>query len=150
MKVKSVFPDGGRIPERYTCDGDDVNPPIEISEVPKDTKSIALIVNDLDSPSKTWAHWILWNLNPEAKKIPEGCDSSICTQGINDFGKIGYGGPCPRSGTHRYQFKVYALKTELNLPEGSGIRDVENAIDGNIIDSAMLTGTYSLNGNGSG
>jgi len=148
MKIKSVFPDGGHIPERYTCDGDDVNPPIEFSEVPKEAKSLALVAVDVDSPQKTWVHWILWNIPPQTKKIPENCDASSCTQGINDFGNMGYGGPCPRSGTHRYQFMAYALKAELNIPEGSTMRDVENAIDGNVIDSATLTGTYSLNSAG--
>jgi len=148
MKIKSVFKDGERIPERYTCDGDDVNPPIEFSEVPSGAKSIVLIAEDPDSSSKRWIHWILWDISPETKRILEECDASSCTQGINDFGNIGYGGPCPRSGTHRYQFKAYALNAELNVPEGSTIHDVENAIDGHVIDSAVLTGTYSLNSNG--
>ncbi len=144
MKIKSVFPDGGKIPERYTCDGDDVSPEIEFSEVPKEAKSLVLMVIDLDSPQKTWVHWILWNIPPQTKKLSEDCDTSNCTQGINDFGSMGYGGPCPRSGTHRYEFRVYALNAELNIPDGSTMRDVEAAIDGHAIDSATLTGVYSL------
>jgi len=147
MQIKSVFHDGGRIPERYTCDGEDTNPPLEFSDVPAEAKSLMLVAVDLDSPQKEWVHWVLWNINPKEKKIPEACDASNCVQGINDFGNIGYGGPCPRSGTHRYQFKLYALDSELNIPEGSTLRDVENAVDSHVIASAMLTGTYSLNGN---
>lgn len=143
MRIKSVFGEGEKIPERYTCDGDEVNPPLEFSGIPENCKSLVLILDDPDSPSKTWVHWILWNLDPKTAKIPENCVPNECIQGINDFGKVGYGGPCPREGTHNYRFRVYALDSELNLREGSTVRELENALDDHIIDSAVLTGVYS-------
>jgi hypothetical protein len=143
MKIKSIFSDGERIPLKYTCDGEDVNPPLEFTDIPKDTKSLLLIVDDPDSPSKVWSHWVLWNIPSNTNRIKENSIPSGTNEGINDFGKRGYGGPCPHSGTHRYQFKLYALDIKLDLSKESTKTNVENAIRGHIIDKTILTGLYS-------
>ncbi len=142
MKLKSIFSDGGKIPSKYTCEGADVNPPLEFIEIPENAKSLVLIIDDPDSPLKTWGHWILWNISPGVKSIRENSIPSGAIEGDNDFGNIGYGGPCPNSGEHRYQFKLYALDTKLNLPRGSAKNEVEKSIKGHIIDKTVLTGLY--------
>ena len=140
MKVKSVFNNNERIPEKYTCDSDNVNPPLEIISS-NNAKSFVLIVDDPDAPSGTWVHWVVFNI--KTKNIYENSVPGI--QGKNDFGKSDYGGPCPPSVTHRYFFKVYALDNELNLKEGSNKSDVEKAMKGHIIDKTELIGKYSKN-----
>ena len=142
MRIKSVFGNKERIPEKYTCDGKNVNPPLEFVDVPKNAKSLALIVDDPDSPSGIFSHWVLFNIPSNAKGIREDF-SAGGTEGINDFSKIGYGGMCPHKGVHRYQFKIYALDIKLNLSRGSTKEEVENAMEGHIIDMVMLIGTYS-------
>jgi len=143
MKIKSVFDEGGRIPIKYTCDGMNINPPLEFLEVPKEAKSLALIVDDPDSPSGIFTHWIIWNLPPATRAIKESSVPSSSVEGTNDFVRAGYGGPCPRSGTHRYMFRLFALDRLLNLPPGSEKDDFEKAMKGHVIQRAVLTGVYS-------
>lgn len=143
MKIKSVFNDGERIPFKYTCNGKNINPPLEFIDVPKNTKSLVLIVDDPDSPSKVWAHWLLWSIPADTKKILEDSVPYNAIEGVNDFGKVGYGGPCPHSGIHRYQFKLYALDVGFNSTKELTKSNLENAIKVHIIDKAVLTGLYS-------
>jgi len=135
-----VFVDGGRIPLKYTCDGDNVNPPLNIKGIPEGTKSLVLIVDDPDAPMGTWVHWVVWNIPPK-EEIRE--NSVPGTEGMNDFRKRSYGGPCPPSGTHRYFFRVYALDTKLDLAPSSRKKDVEGAMKGHIIAEGQLVGLYS-------
>jgi len=136
------FQNNGLIPLKYTCDGEDINPPLEIGGVPESAKSLALIVDDPDAPMGTWVHWVVWNISPETKQIEEGMVPEGVMEGMTDFGRAGYGGPCPPSGTHRYFFKLYALDTELNLDNSATKEDVEEAMKGHILDSAVLIGLY--------
>ena len=134
-----VFKNNGFIPQKYTCDGNDVNPPLNIEGVPKETQSLALIVDDPDAPMGTWDHWVVWNI-PPAEKIME--NSVPGTEGLNDFRRRSYGGPCPPSGTHGYFFKVYALDTRLDLSPSSRKKDVERAMKGHVIAEGELVGLY--------
>jgi len=143
MKIKSVFENGQRIPQKYTCDGKNINPPLEFIDVPNNAKSLALIVDDPDSPSKVWSHWVMWGIPAGIRKISENSVPANAVEGVNDFGNVGYGGPCPHSGTHRYQFKLYALNVELNSSKEMTKDNLENAIKVHIIDKAILTGFYS-------
>lgn len=120
MKITSPsFQENAFIPSKYTCDGENINPPLVISDVSADAKSLALIVDDPDAPVGTFVHWLVWNIPPRVGEIKEGSLPEGSIQGTNDFGKKEYGGPCPPSGTHRYFFRLYALNQELNLPEGA-------------------------------
>src|SRR3989338_5675186 len=141
MKIKSIFSDGEKIPVKYTADEEDINPSLEISGIPEGAKTLALIVDDPDAPIGTWVHWLVWNIPASKTKIEENSVPGI--QGINDFRKRDYGGPNPPSGTHRYFFKLYALDSELNLPEGSKKAELEKAIQGHILATAQLIGKYS-------
>jgi len=134
------FGQNQKIPRKYTCDGDDVNPPLMIEQLPPSTKSLVLIVDDPDAPSGTWDHWVVWNI-PQSTKIGENVVPGI--EGINSFGKHSYGGPCPPSGTHRYFFKVYALDAELKLGSNSKKKDVEKAMQNHILAKGELIGLYS-------
>lgn len=138
MNVTSVFSHGGNIQPEYTCDGQDKIPPLEISVVPANAKSLALIVDDPDAPMGTWDHWILWNIPPNTKVV----DRQMGVAGKNSWGKTNYGGPCPPSGTHRYYFKIYALDTMLDLPSGSNKKTLETAMKGHILAEAVLMGKY--------
>ena len=139
MKITSPsFENNGAIPERFTCDGKDVNPKLMISEIPGSAKTLALIMDDPDAPMGTWVHWVMWNIPPG--NIPE--NSTPGTQGLNSWGRKRYGGPCPPSGVHHYFFKVYALDCRLNLPEGATKEDLLKAMEGHIIEKAELIGTY--------
>ena len=141
LTVKSsAFEQGKLIPTKYSCDGDDVNPPLEIQGVPKEAKTLVLAVDDPDAPSGTFDHWIVWNIPAATTKIAE--NSAPGTQGRTSFGKTGYGGPCPPGGTHRYFFKVYALDVELNLPPSSRKKDAEKAMQGHILAKGELMGLY--------
>jgi Raf kinase inhibitor-like YbhB/YbcL family protein len=142
MKITSVFSNNTKIPEKYTCDGQDISPPLEISAIPNATKSLAIIADDPDAPSGTWVHWVVWNILANASiKIAEG--KSPGTEGTTSFGSLGYGGPCPPSGTHRYFFKVYALDTLLSLKEGANKKQLEAAMQEHLLDKAELIGLYS-------
>jgi len=141
MKISTIFPNNGKIPSKYTCDGENISIPLEIIDIPEQAKTIAIIADDPDAPSGMWVHWVVWNIpvNGKSKTIAEGESSG--TEGITDFGSKGYGGPCPPSGEHRYFFKVYALDTELNLEDATK-SDLEKAMKDHIIQEAELIGTY--------
>jgi Raf kinase inhibitor-like YbhB/YbcL family protein len=143
MKKLSVtspaFENNKLIPVKYTCDGADVNPPLTIEGVPEETKTLVLIVDDPDAPMGTWDHWIVWNI-PPTSKIEENTVPG--TEGMNDFRRRSYGGPCPPYGTHRYFFKVYALDTQLDLKSNSTKKDVEKAMEGHILAEGELVGLY--------
>jgi Raf kinase inhibitor-like YbhB/YbcL family protein len=135
-----VFENKGVIPSKYTCDDENVNPPLNIKGLPERTESLVLIVDDPDAPMGTWDHWIVWNISP-VEKIQENTVPG--TEGVNDFRKRSYGGPCPPSGTHRYFFKVYALDTKLGLTPNSRKKDVEKAMKNHILAKGELIGLYS-------
>ena len=140
MKLKSPeFKNNEYIPKRFACSGENVNPALIIEATPTDTKSLALIFDDPDAPMGTWVHWVVFNI-PVISRIEE--DSVPGKQGINDFGRLNYGGPCPPFGTHRYIFKAYALDIELNLEEGLTKADLEKAMAGHILAKAELIGLY--------
>ena len=141
MKIMSPeFKSNQLIPEKYTCQGEDVNPPLIISEVPQGTKSLALIVDDPDAPLGTWTHWVVFDIPVENTEIKE--DTIPGSQGHNNFDRNDWGGPCPPSGTHRYFFKIYALDTRLGLKEGVSKKQVEMAMKSHILDKAELVGLY--------
>ncbi len=140
--TSAVFKDEGSIPAKYTCDGDNISPPLEIEGIPEDTASLALVVDDPDAPGSTFDHWVVWNIPASTQKIAEG-EQPNGVKGKNDFGDLMYGGPCPPSGTHSYRFKIYALDTKLDLEEGSTKNELENAMDGAIIAKDVLVGNYS-------
>ena len=148
MKIESsAFTSGQPIPEKYTCDVTDASPTLTWSGAPQATKSFALIADDPDAPMGTWVHWVIFNLPAQTHALPEGVaktDSAAGgTQGRNDFGKVGYGGPCPPPGkAHRYFFKVYALDSALDLKAGAKKQDVEKAMQGHVVGQAELMGTY--------
>ena len=142
MKLtSSAFENEGDIPSEFTCDGADISPPLTISEVPEKTKTLALICDDPDAPMGTFVHWVVWNIPSDTKEIAKGTEPQGM-QGKTDFGKQGYGGPCPPSGTHRYFFKIYALDTEINFEESSTKKDLEKAMEGHILAEAQLMGNY--------
>lgn len=143
LKMTSpVFENNGNIPAKYTCDGKDVNPPLLIENVPANTKSLALITDDPDAPRGTWVHWVVWNIDPQTGEIKEASVPKNAKQGMNDFRKQDYGGPCPPSGTHRYFFKLYALDTVLNIGQDSTKADLEKAMKGHILEEVSLIGLY--------
>ncbi|MFH2012640.1 MAG: YbhB/YbcL family Raf kinase inhibitor-like protein [Pseudomonadota bacterium] len=143
MKISSsAFEQNGQIPKKYTCDGSDVNPPLKFEDVPSETKSLVLIVDDPDAPLGTWVHWVLWNIDPKTSEIKENYVPKNAKQGMNDFRKHDYGGPCPPSGTHRYFFKLYALDITLNLGPNITKGDIESSIKGHILSKAELIGLY--------
>jgi Raf kinase inhibitor-like YbhB/YbcL family protein len=143
MKISSpAFENNSKIPEKYTCDGENINPPLKIEGVPKEAKSLVLIVDDPDAPMGTFLHWLVWNIPPETNLIGENSLPEGAVQGKNDFGKENYGGPCPPFGTHRYFFKLYALDKILDLPAGSSLKEIEKAMEGHILDQAQLIGLY--------
>ena len=144
----SAFQEGGTIPAKYTCDGNDVSPPLKWTGVPEATKSLALISDDPDAPMGTWVHWVMWNIPPSARELvenmppkPELPDGS--RQGISDFRRPGYGGPCPPSGVHRYYFRIYALDTVLDLSTSTRKADLLKAMKGHILAEGQLMGRYS-------
>ena len=140
LQVQSVaFSHNGHIPPKYTCEGENINPPLEISDIPEETKSLALIMEDPDAPRGIFDHWIVWNIPPN-EAIAEGSIPGI--SGTNSFGKTGYGGPCPPTGSHRYFFKVFALDAELELTAGANKNELLKAMEGHIIAQAELMGLY--------
>ena len=150
LEVNSVFHEGSFIPKKYTCEGADINPPLYLAHIPSGAKSMAIIVDDPDAPIGTFTHWIAWNI-PPTEQIPEGIPKIgnvskpiRMIQGRNDFGRIGYGGPCPPRGhgVHHYHFKVYILDTTLNLPPGASRKELERAMKGHIIQWSELVGLY--------
>lgn len=142
MKISSsAFTDGGSIPSKYTCDGNDTSPPLTFAGVPTAAKSLALIVDDPDAPGGTFDHWIVWNIPADATSVAEG-QSPQGVAGRNGFGKNGYGGPCPPGGEHRYFFKLYALDTMVNLPQSSTKANLQKAMSGHTLAEAQTMGKY--------
>ncbi len=152
--TSSAFEQNGSIPAKYTCKGENINPPLTFEDVPKEAKSLVLIVEDPDAPSKMWVHWVLFNLSPNVNFIPENGKPSNAQEGITDFGPAGYGGPCPppaspeqlqrgESGTHRYFFRLYALDSKLSdMPEFTDKPMLEEAMKNLVIAQAELIGLY--------
>lgn len=142
MQIDSpVFEQHSPIPKKYTCEGDDVSPPLAFRDIPAGTKTLALIMDDPDAPNGTFDHWIVWNITPSIKSLPE--NAKVPNQGKNSFRETEYGGPCPPPGpSHRYFFKLYALDTIVNLPNGSTKSELEEAMEGHILGRAELVGTY--------
>ncbi|UIE37144.1 YbhB/YbcL family Raf kinase inhibitor-like protein [Leptodesmis sichuanensis] len=147
MKLESsAFSANGLIPSEYTCDGKNISPPLTWTEVPTGTQSLALIVDDPDAPRGTFVHWVVYNLPATLTELPAHVttetDLSGGLQGKNDFRSLGYGGPCPPSGTHRYFFKLYALDQPLRLPAGASKAQVLATAEGHILASTELIGRY--------
>ena len=143
MKISSsAFQQGGNIPSKFTCDGSDTSPPLQITGVPSETKSLVLIADDRDAPSGLFTHWLVWNIPPQTNSISEG-SAPKGVHGTNDFGKSGYKGPCPPPGTHRYSFKVFALDRGLDLRSGAKRSQVDAAMKGHVIAQGELVGRYA-------
>jgi Raf kinase inhibitor-like YbhB/YbcL family protein len=150
MNLQSTaFTQDGEIPRRHTCEGDDVAPPLAWSDVPERTQSLALIVDDPDAPdpaapARTWVHWVLVDIPPTASALPEGGRPlpGGCRDGLNDWQRTGYGGPCPPIGRHRYFFKLYALDTRLAKLQRPTKAELEQAMQGHVLAQAQLLGTY--------
>jgi hypothetical protein len=145
--TSSAFTEGAWIPKKYTCDAEDISPDLKWSGVPSGAKSVALICDDPDAPVGTWVHWVLFNIPADVRSLPAGipADATLkngARHGQNDFRKLGYGGPCPPGGTHRYYFKIYALDTLLTLESGSTKAQVLAAIKGHILAEGQLMGKY--------
>lgn len=139
MITSNAFENGGKIPAKYTCDGQNVNPPFEFEDIPHGTQSLVLIIGDPDSPSGDFVHWVVWNIMP-GSGINENSVPGVV--GKNSYGKISYNGPCPSSGTHGYLFRVLALDTELELESGSKIDELEDAMKGHVLSEGQLIGRY--------
>jgi len=146
--TSTAFAQGEPIPRKYTCDGEDISPPLRWSDPPQGTQSFALIADDPDAPMGTWVHWVLYNLPAEARTLPEGIPAQAelpggGQHGQNSWRRLDYGGPCPPSGTHRYFFKLYALDTALDLDPGASKEQLLKAMEGHILAHAELMGTYA-------
>jgi Raf kinase inhibitor-like YbhB/YbcL family protein len=146
--TSAAFQEGGVIPKAYTCDGANISPLLMWDGVPDRAKTLALIADDPDAPGKTWVHWIVFNLPASVRELRENvaAQASITgggMQGTNDFPKVGYGGPCPPEGTHRYFFKLYALDTELTLDAKTTKEQLLKAMEGHVIAEGQLMGRYS-------
>src|SRR4030095_5889972 len=137
--ISTVFSHKGHIPPLYTCEGKNINPPLKVENVPDGTKTLAIIVEDPDAPRGTFDHCVVWNISPN-EAIAERSNAGI--NGMNGFGKTGYGGPCPPSGEHRYFFKFFALDDELNLLAGSKKEELLDAMKGHVLASAEVMGVY--------
>lgn len=148
IEVKSgAFANEGMIPKLHTCEGKDLSPQLSWTTPPEGTKSLALIADDPDAPRGTWVHWVMYDIPPDVKELPEGVpgDKTLkngAKHGITDFKRPGYGGPCPPSGTHRYFFKLYALDTTLNLEPGATKDQLLKAMEGHIVAQGQLMGKY--------
>lgn len=145
--TSSAFENGGMVPKEYTCDGKDISPPLKWSFVHSSLRSFAIIADDPDAPMGTWVHWVIYAIPPSITELPKDIPSQKILvngikQGINDFRKIGYGGPCPPSGTHRYFFKIYALDIELSLDAGATKIELLEAMKGHILAKGELIGNY--------
>jgi Raf kinase inhibitor-like YbhB/YbcL family protein len=150
--TSSAFKDGGEIPAKYTCEGKDLSPPLMFSDVPEDAKSLVLIVDDPDAPDPaapklTWVHWVLLDIPPDTAGLPESVSTlpSGTKEGMNDWKRTGYGGPCPPIGRHRYFFKLYALDSTLELTSPTKAA-VLSAIEGHVLAEAQMIGTYQKAG----
>jgi len=142
----SAFENGSEIPQKFGYKYDNINPPLSISGIPSETKSLSLIMDDPDAQKavgKTWVHWVIWNIPPGTTDIDESSIPNEALEGKTDFGEIGYGGPAPPDQRHTYIFKLYALDTTLDIQKGSTKAQVENAMNGHIITETVLKGTYA-------
>ncbi len=142
----SAFSTGGEIPKKYGYKNGNVSPPLKINGLPQETKSLALIMDDPDAMGavgKVWVHWLIWNIEPSTKEILEGSSPSGSVEGKTDFGETGYGGPAPPDKRHTYIFKLFALKSKIDLPKGSTKDQLEQAIKDEILTETTLTGTYA-------
>jgi Raf kinase inhibitor-like YbhB/YbcL family protein len=148
MQLKSqAFKEGEMIPAKYTCDAEDISPPLSWDTVPGGTKSLALICDDPDAPAGTWVHWVIYDLPADIRELKENIPpqkelENTAKQGMTDFRKIGYGGPCPPGGTHRYFFKLYALDAPLKLEAGITKAQLLKAMEGHVLAEAKLMGKY--------
>ena len=140
--TSSAFQEGGNVPSKFTCEGSDTSPPLQITGIPSQAKSLVLIADDPDAPSGLFTHWLIWNIPPQTTSISEG-NAPRGVHGTNDFGKSGYKGPCPPSGTHMYSFKVFALDRELDLHGGSKRSQLDAAMKGHVIAQGELVGRYT-------
>lgn len=143
-----AFKPGGVLPRIYTCDGQNISPPLQWANVPKSIKSLAVVCQDPDAPQGTWTHWLMVNIPPHITNLqenipPQNTLPNGATQGLNDFGKIGYGGACPPSGTHRYIFRIYALDSKLNVPAGAAKAQVFAALRSHMVAEGELMSRYS-------
>lgn len=153
MEISSPsIADGERIPDSYTCEGEDISPTLEVAAIPAGARALALVVDDPDAPGGTFVHWLIWNLPGNLAEIPEGIpqddvlgDLGEAAQGENDFGEIGYRGPCPPpgDGEHRYRFTVHALDAELDLEPGADRDELDAAMEGHVVGTAQVAGVYS-------
>ncbi len=141
--TSTAFQDGEYIPSKYSRNGEDINPPLTFSEVPVEARSLALIVEDPDVLAQIFTHWILYDMLAGTLQVLEGQVPEDAKQGRNDYGELGYGGPQPPSGTHRYVFKLFALDDMLGLEEGIARSELYRAMEGRVLDAAELTGLYS-------
>ncbi len=141
--TSSAFEHNQTIPEKFTCDGENINPALAFSDIPKETKSLVLIADDPDAPVGLWVHWTVWNIAPDKTTIAENSVPEGGVEGATNFGAPGYGGPCPPDGEHRYFFKLYALDIELNLPKDADKNILEEAMIGHVLDKAELIGLYT-------
>jgi len=152
MELRSAaFQPGQPIPARYTCDGQDMSPPLAWAAAPASTQSLALIADDPDAPVGTWVHWVVWNIPANARTLEENIPKTAsppsgARQGTTDFGRVGYGGPCPPTGTHRYRFTLYALPQKLDIPPGTDKKNLQAAMEGAILDQYTLVGLYKKTG----
>lgn len=144
MKITSPsFQNGGDIPAKFSHEGGNNNPPLHLEGAPSNAKCLVLIVDDPDAPGGLFTHWLVWNIDPKTSEIAEGGAPKGATEGTNDFGSAGYGGPQPPSGTHRYYFKIFALDQTLNLSAGAKRREVDKAMNGHVIAQGQVIGRYS-------
>lgn len=140
--LSTVFEGGDSIPFRYTCDGQNTNPPLTFNDIPKEAVTLALIIEDVDAPGEIFYHWVIWNIDPSCDEIEEDHVPEGSCQGVNSNEKKGYTGPCPDSGIHRYYFKLYALSHGLDIPEGTTGDELEEALEGMILDYAEMIALY--------
>lgn len=144
--TSQAFADGEKIPSKFTCDGEDISPSLTISGVPQEAKSLALVIHDPDAPGpKGFTHWILYNIDPKTKEIPENSVPDGSSQALTDFGSSDWGGPCPPSGVHRYNFMLYALDAKLIINKIATKEILEQMMQGHILETATLMGTYERN-----
>jgi hypothetical protein len=147
--TSTAFQHNSPIPAEYTCDGRNISPPLKWGSVPEGVRSLVLICEDPDAPSGTWTHWVIYNIPAEVGGLEAGASTTTETlasgasQGVNDFRRVGYGGPCPPSGRHRYFFRLYALDAELKLKPGARKQEVVRAMEGHVLATGELMGTYS-------
>ena len=144
--TSSAFSHGDEIPRKFGYKNGNISPPLTIDKIPSDAKSMTLIMDDPDAMGavgKVWVHWVMWNINPTTTEVTESMTPNGSVEGMTDFGEVGYGGPAPPDKRHTYVFKLYALDSELDLPDESTKADVEKAMEGHIIEQTQLTGTYA-------